>query len=68
MSEQPTRPDAETRAAERDDAQRTAGADRAPTTEEAERAEARDLDPEVAEHEREMAERGANQKGEGRLP
>jgi len=68
MSEQPTRPDAETRAAERDDAQRTAGADRAPTPEEAERAEARDLDPEVAEHEREMAERGANQKGEGRLP
>ena len=26
------------------------------------------LDPDVAEHEREMLERGANQKGEGRLP
>jgi hypothetical protein len=32
----------------------------------AERAE--ELDPEVAEHYEEMAERGANQKGEGRLP
>ena len=27
-----------------------------------------DLDPAVAEHEREMLERGANQKGEGRVP
>jgi hypothetical protein len=68
MSEQPTRPNAETRDAERDEADRRAGADREPTTEEAERADARTLDPDVAEHEREMAERGANQEGEGRLP
>ena len=68
MSEQPTRPDGETRATEREDAERPAGADREPTAEEEATAESRTLDPEVAEHEREMAERGANQEGEGRLP
>jgi hypothetical protein len=68
MSQQPTRPDAETRAAERDDATQTAGADREATEEEASRADSHTLDPEVSEHEREMAERGADQKGEGRLP
>jgi hypothetical protein len=68
MTDQPTRPSDDTRAAEREDAQRKAGADREATPEEGERAEARELQPEVAEHEREMAERGANQKGEGRLP
>jgi hypothetical protein len=67
MSEQ-TRPNDETRAAERDDAQVRAGADRQPTPEEEQRAESSKLDPEVVEHEREMAERGANQKGEGRVP
>ena len=65
---QPTRPNDETRAAERDDAERRAGADREPTPEEEARAESEQPDPAVAEHEREMAERGANQKGEGRLP
>ena len=39
-----------------------------PTAEEEEKAEEQELDPEVAEHEREMAERGAEQKGEGRIP
>jgi hypothetical protein len=68
MSEQPTRPNDETRATERKDADRRAGADRDPTAEEAARADHLELDPGVAEHEREMAERGANQKGEGRLP
>jgi hypothetical protein len=68
MSEQPTRPNDETRATEREDADRRAGADRQPTPDEEQRAESESLDPEVAEHEREMAERGANQKGEGRLP
>jgi len=68
MSEQPTRPNAETRAAEREEADRGAVADREPTTDEAERADAHRADPDVAEHEREMAERGANQEGEGRLP
>jgi hypothetical protein len=67
MSEQ-TRPNDETRAAERDDAQVSAGADRQPTPEEEQRAESSTLDPEVVEHEREMADRGAKQKGEGRVP
>jgi hypothetical protein len=68
MSEQPTRPSAETREAERDDARQHAGADRAPTADEEAHAEARSLDPEVADHEQEMAERGVNQQGEGRIP
>ncbi len=68
MSDQPTRPNSETRDAEREEADRRAGADRAPTADEAERADAHTADPDVAEHEREMAERGANQEGEGRLP
>jgi hypothetical protein len=68
MSQQPTRPNEETRAAEREDAERRAGADRAPTADEEQRAESRPLDPEVVEHEREMAERGVKQEGEGRIP
>ena len=68
MSQQPTRPNAETRDVEREDAQRAAGADREPTPEEQDIADARDGDPDVAEHEREMAERGVEQKGEGRIP
>ncbi len=63
-----TRPDEDTRAAEREDAETKAGADRMPTTEEAAIADDLELDPEVAEHEREMAERGAHQEGEGRVP
>jgi hypothetical protein len=68
MTDQPTRPSPDTRATERDDARRPAGADREPTPDEAARADARELDPEVTEHEREMGERGANQKGEGKIP
>ena len=69
MSQQePTRPNAETRDAERDDAQRRAGADREPTPDEQEFADARTSDPEVSKHEREMAERGVEQQGEGRIP
>ena len=64
----PTRPDDGTRAAEREDARTAAGSDRMPTPEEERRAEESELDPEVAEHEREMLERGATQEGEGRLP
>ena len=41
--------------------------DREPTSDEAAAAEALELDPEVAEHEKEMTERGAKQKGEGRI-
>jgi hypothetical protein len=68
MSDSPTRPSDETRAEERDEAQQSAAADRAPTPDEEKVADAHALDPEVAEHEREMNERGANQQGEGRLP
>jgi hypothetical protein len=63
-----TTPNDETRAAERDEAKRAAGADRMPTREEDAAADELELDPEVARHEREMAERGAHQEGEGRLP
>jgi hypothetical protein len=63
-----TRPTSETRAAERAEAEVHAEADRMPTPEEERLAEEHDPDPEVAEHEREMTERGANQKGEGRVP
>lgn len=63
------RPDAGTRAEEQTDAQVTAGADRPPTDEEARLAEDQEekATEQVAAHEREMAERGANQKGEGRI-
>jgi hypothetical protein len=64
----PTRPTRETRDEEQADAQRSAGADREPTEDEEAAAERHELDPDVAEHEREMAERGARQKGEGRVP
>ncbi|HEX5587829.1 MAG TPA: hypothetical protein VFZ17_11020 [Acidimicrobiia bacterium] len=68
MTDQPTRPSRETRDAEQSDAEVTAQADRAPTPDEERLAEAQELDPEVAEHERDMAERGARQEGEGRIP
>ena len=68
MSDQPTRPNAETRAAERDEARTAAGADRAPTPEEDRLAETHEVDRDAAEHEKEMNERGANQQGEGKLP
>jgi hypothetical protein len=42
-------------------------ADREPTPEEEELAESNTLDPEVGEHFREMAETGANIKGEGEV-
>ena len=47
-----TRPDKETRATEREDAETKAGADRMPTAEEAAIADDLELDPEVGEHER----------------
>jgi hypothetical protein len=63
-----TRPSDRTRDAERDDAQTKPHADREPTPEEAKLAEKNKLDPNAAEHYEEMAERGADQKGEGRIP
>lgn len=63
-----TRPSPTTRDAERAEAEVHAQPDRLPTPEEEAKAEENELDPEVAEHEREMLERGAEQRGEGRLP
>ena len=63
-----TKPTPETRAAEREERpQAPHESDREPTADEEAAAEALELDPEVAEHEKEMAERGAEQKGEGRI-
>jgi hypothetical protein len=64
----PTRPSERTRDAERREARTPAHADREPTDDEAELAEREELDPGVAENYEEMLERGANQKGEGRVP
>ena len=57
-----------TKAAERAEAKRPAGPDRMPTEEEEAEAERQSIDDDVREHERDMAERGARQKGEGRIP
>jgi hypothetical protein len=56
-----------TRAADRRDAQVSGHADRMPTEEEAARADGLELDPEVAANYKEATERGARQKGEGRI-
>ena len=68
MADAPTNPSRETRDAEQEEARAPHTADRPPTGEEAELAEREPLDPDVAEHERDMTERGAHQQGEGRLP
>ena len=67
-STRPTRPSAETREAERAQAQAKHESDRAPTPQEEEGVAAHVVDPEVARHEKEMLKRGASQQGEGRLP
>jgi hypothetical protein len=64
---EPTKPSKETRAAEREEMDAGHRADREPTPEEEQAAADLEVDPEVSEHEKEMAERGANQKGEGRI-
>jgi hypothetical protein len=63
-----TRPSAATRKAEQAEAHAEHHSDRAATPEEEAAAESHELDPDIAEREEEMLERGANQKGEGRLP
>ncbi len=63
-----TQPSEQTREAERAEASVHAGADRMPTPEEEQIADSLERDPDVAEHYEEMAERGAKQKGEGRIP
>lgn len=67
MSE-PTQPDDATREAERAEADADARPDRMPTADEEQAVEGRKVDPDVRKHEEEMAERGANQQGEGRVP
>jgi hypothetical protein len=56
-----------TRRAERNDASALHDADRPPTAEEEKEADGEPLVEGVAEHYQEMAERGANQRGEGRI-
>jgi hypothetical protein len=63
-----TKPDDDPRAAERAQATAAHEPDRAATAEEAAKADELELDPDVAEHEQEMAERGKHQEGEGRIP
>jgi len=67
-SERETTPSDATRAAEASEAQRAHAPDRAPTEEEVEDAPRAPTDEHAAEHYEEMAKRGANQQGEGRLP
>jgi hypothetical protein len=62
-----TKPSPETRATEREEAGAAHDADREPTADEAAAADKLEVDPEVAEHYEEMAEKGADQKGEGRI-
>lgn len=62
-------PDQSTREAERREARAEHAPDRAPTADEDKAAPGRgDLKEGVAEHYEEMAERGANVKGEGEIP
>jgi hypothetical protein len=56
-----------TRAEEEEEAGAAHAADRAPTAEEEAAAEKNTLDPDVAEHEREMGRLGAEVKGEGQI-
>lgn len=62
-----TTPSSATRAAEQEAAGKAHEAGAAATDEEAKLADGNTLSPGVAEHEKEMLEKGANQKGEGRV-
>jgi hypothetical protein len=66
MADQPTRPSRETREEEERDAKVAAGPDKSGSEQLS--ADDAKADKDVAAHEKEMAERGAEQKGEGRLP
>jgi len=70
MSDRPrTKPSGATRAEEEKDARVQPGADTDSDAADADRAPTHDdLDPDVAENYEEAIERGANQRGEGRLP
>ena len=58
----------ETRATDRRDAEAAHEPDRPPTPDEEAKAEQNTLNPETAENYKEMAEKGANHPGEGRVP
>ena len=62
-----TRPTPGTRTAERREARTGADAGSEPTPEEARAADENDLDEDVPEHYEEMTEKGAHQRGEGRI-
>ena len=62
-----TRPSGATRAEEDRDARVQPGADTNTDSSDDERAP-KDVDPDVAENYEEMIERGADQRGEGRIP
>ncbi len=68
MDEPRTRPTDRTKESERAEASAQHAADRMPTPDEEAAAEQLPESPEAAEHFREMAERGAHQQGEGRVP
>ena len=63
-----TRPSPETREEERREAKDSADAGREPTPEEEEAADRNEPDEAVSKHYKEMTERGAKQRGEGRVP
>ena len=67
MTEQHTTPSGETRQAEKAAAGKEHEAGRSATEQEARMAEGNTVGDGVAEHEQEMLERGANQRGEGRV-
>jgi hypothetical protein len=62
-----TMPSSETRAAEQQAAGKAHEAGPGPTDEEAAAADSQTVEPGVAEHEKEMLEKGAHQQGEGRV-
>jgi hypothetical protein len=66
--ERNTRPSRATRAAERREAKSRPEAGPAPTAADEAAADENELDPDVRRHYEEMTERGAQQKGEGRVP
>jgi hypothetical protein len=63
-----TNPSRETRAEEAEQARRDHTADRPPTPDEEAAAETNEVSDEARQGYQEMAERGAHQEGEGRLP
>ena len=68
MTARREQPSEATKAAERVEADRQAGADRMPTEDEERVAEGNTIDDDVRGHEKDMTERGARQEGEGRIP